>query len=1228
MKDFSKENLFPLSLSQLNILNLERTLTGTSVNNISTTMRICGRVDFVLLQQSINLVIENDPSLRIQLVDNDGTMMQYSAPFVREEFPVYDFSNTSSEGISNWEIAVTREIIPLVGGPLYRFILFRDSERNGGILVKLHHIIADGWSQIMICNRIAKTYLELLSHKEPSLETAPDYRIHIQEESDYLQSKAFERDEKYWKSIVSCIDEPSSLKNVTGATVSPVGNRVSFELPQVLNHAVFSFCKKKRVAPFAVFYMALAIYFKRNGGADRFTIGVPIFNRTNYEFKQSTGMFVTTLPFYNEIDDEWTLNNFNDDLMEKWYEMLRHQRYPFSKICALSNRDGRLFNIALSYQDSKIFESRDASVHFSGRWHYCGYQAEQLTIHVTNLKDHQQYSVDYDYLAQYFTESEISALHKNLCHIIYEALSFPDEPIHSLNILSLEEKEQVLYTFNKTDKYLEEKTVYDLLLQNSREYLNRVAVIHNGERMTYGALLHRSSQFASAIGESVKETNALIAIMLPKNFDLPAAMIGTLQQGCAYLLLSQSLPKERIKKILIQSKASLLIADDHLFSVANECNIPLVTVDTVDEFYGIPTLCNEYKSLKTEDILAYVVYTSGSTGEPKGVEITQQNLLNLAQEMETVYGSGAVLSVCNVGFDAFMLESIVALLNGRTIVFPSDSDIESPERLAELINGFAVGFFAMTPSRLSVMLSNKSFKKALGRMDSIVCGGEHFSTELLRKLKSCTNARIYNQYGPSETTVAVSMKELSRADKITVGSPLGNCKLYVLDQWLNPMPVGGKGRLFVGGKCVGKGYRNRPDITEKSFFDNPFINDDRIYDTGDMANWTPNGELVLIGRADGQVKFHGLRIELQEISSCVASFPGIIGAYAKVCNLNGTDVLVVYYASEHPIKESDLVSHMVTYLPDYMIPSFFINVPCLPMTSNGKIDEAALPLPAESASEYNGTVSAEASTVLEIFKKVLNNAELSVTSDYFRNGGNSLNAMQCVMEIEDRMSKRIRISDLYACRTALRLSAFINGESISHAVYDSERFEPKETFPKKEKSAEYALTGVQQGIYVQSVLDENGLSYNMPGAFKLEKMPDVNRLEKAFVSLIKADPIFRTVFVHGKNGIVARILDDIDFALETVDGSSFDEASQNFIRPFKLSEAPLLRAGLWVSDSGDRYLFIDSHHIIGDGISSSIILQRLDLIYRAENVNVEWDFYDYLNYVNSKPTDNFLLERW
>ena len=1209
------QGYFPLSLSQLNIWNLEQALTGTSVNNISTTVRIRGKVDFAVLQQSINRVIESDASLRTQLTRVDGEVMQYHAPFLQEEFPVYDFSNTSLEGMESWENAVTRELIPLTGGPLYRFILFRDSENSGGVLVKLHHIISDGWSQVMLCNKISKTYLELLSGKEPSLEEAPDYQLHVQEEQDYLGSKAFFRDEKYWKRVVEDIGEPSSLKRISGASVSPVGRRMSFELPQIINHAIFSYCQKKRVAPFAVFYMALAIYFKRNSGAERFTIGVPIFNRTNYEFKQSTGMFVTTLPFHNALQDDWTLNSFNDALMENWYEMLRHQRYPFTKICELAGRDGRLFHIALSYQDSKIYESRDASVMFSGRWHYCGYQMEQLTIHLTNLKDHQQYAVDYDYLTQCFTESEIAALHRNLCHILSEALSEPDKPIHNLNVLTLEEKEQVLYTFNKTDRYLEEESVYDRMIKNSRKYLNRAAIIHNGERMTYGTLLHRSAQFASAISEQVEGKDPLVAIMLPRAFDLPAAMIGALQQNCAYLILSESLPEERIKQILRQSGASMVITNERGALRLRQCQIPVLTLDQVDEYYGLPMTDRTESNQPAGDQVAYVVYTSGSTGEPKGVEITQRSVLNLAQEMESVYGQGAVLSVCNVGFDAFVLESIVALLNGRTIVFPTDSDLESAESLASLINGYAVGFFAMTPSRLSALLASNAFRKVMWRMQSIVCGGEHFPAELLKKLKLCTHARIYNQYGPSEATVVASMKELSAADKITVGPPMGNCRMYVLDQWMNPLPIGGSGRLFIGGKGVGKGYRNRPDLTEKVFRSSPFVHQDGLYDTGDIAYWTPNGEIVIAGRADRQVKLRGLRIELQEISACIESVAGVVSAFARVCEINGNQVLGVYFAAQREISDTELIAHAATYLPEYMIPAFFVQMQALPITANGKINEAALPMPNLEQEERAGYVSAQAQTVLDIFKTVLRTEQIHANSDYFLSGGNSLNAMQCILLIEEKLARRIRVADLYAYRTAAKLAAYLTGEKLP---VDAPQRNNELALQKKQKQARYPLTAVQQGMYVQSVLDPDGYAYHMPGAFRMEEKPDVAALEAAFATLIAQDAIFRTVFRQDAEGIAAFILDQVDFRLEMLEAEDFQAASRQFLRPFDLATAPLLRAALWTDRDGVWYLFVDSHHIIGDGMSTPILLQRLDMAYRKQNAAVEWDFYDYLNTISGK----------
>ena len=1180
---------YPLSFSQQNIWDMERACPGTPINHICTTLRVCGRVDVSILQRSVTLVLESDPSLRTRITLRNSVPVQYQAPFRLEPIPIYDFSLTTQDGVEAWEQSFTREVMPLVDAPLYRFALLRTGEHTASLVIKLHHLISDGWTQIMLCNRIGQAYLDLLEGREPELEQAPSYQVHVEEEARYLTSSAYARDESYWKNVLEQPSEPATLKSLRSAAVSQVGRRLTFPLPQDLNSGIFTFCSQHRVAPFSIFYMALAIYLKRVGGADRFTIGVPIFNRTNFTAKQTSGMFVSTLPFAGEIDSGWSLNQFTEHLSENWFNLLRHQRFPFRHIQALAEAKEageRLFHIAFSYQNGQLLESRGAAVSFSARWHYSGYQMEQLCIHLSNLESDRRYSVDYDYLTQFFSAQEVERLHACLVNLLREALADPDRPLSQLAMLEPEERERVLYTYNRSERPFYHAGLYTRFLDCVRQKPGQAALIQEGIRTTYHQLEEQCAQVHAALADYCTAPDTLVAVLLPRTPDLFAAMMGILRAGGAFLLLSPTLPGGRIREILTQSGAAALLTRPE-YGQALSGLLPVIDMGHLPAPTELPPVA------VSDESLAYVVYTSGSTGTPKGVEISQRALLNLACAMAPVYGKGAVLSLCNVSFDAFLLESACAMLNGRTVLLPQDEELESPKALAQLITGFRAGFLSTTPSRLAAFLKDEAFQRAMAGMDSIVCGGEAFPSDLLQRLQAVSQAHIYNQYGPSEATVAVSLKRLNGSNAITAGAPMANCKLYVLDNWGNPLPTGVYGNLYIGGTCVGRCYRNAPELTAQSFSDSPFEPGERLYATGDIACWTPEGEIVLSGRSDRQVKLRGLRIEPQETAACLARHPMVRQSYAAVQQHNGQDVLVAFYTADAPIPEEELLSLCAAYLPHYMIPSSILALEEIPLTDNGKVDELRLPHPDLTASALTHPETPTQATLLAIFRRVLGRSDLGVDSDYFLFGGNSLNAMEAISDIADTTGHTLRVADLYTCRSVRRLAALVDRE----AGWTPSAAQHLAPAPAQDR---WPLTPIQQGIYVQSHLDPTGRTYHMAGAFRLGIAPDHARLEQAFQSLIAQEPLLRTSFTPESDGIFARVRPEVDFTLPIFRNCSLEEASRDILAPFDLAQPPLLRAALWEEEAGRWVLLLNTHHMIGDGLTSPLLLRRLDQFYQGQ----------------------------
>ena len=1185
-----------LSSSQQNIWNLEQAYPGLPLNNICTSLYIEGNFRVDLLQKCIELAYVAYPVLRTRITRKEGKILQYTAQEIPAPAPFIDFSRTNQSGVSVWNQSVAREHMPLYDSCLCQMTIFKLSEEQGGILTRVHHIIADAWSQATVTNHIIHNYFRLLQEEEPVSEVTPDYRDHIRAEQTYLESAAFGRDCAFWHEKLRNIPV-TRLREHYYARVSPVGVRYSVHLPDRMNRMIAAFCERKKVSPFAVFYMGIVIYLARMKNQSRSCIGVPVINRMNYKEKQSGGMFVSTLPFVNELDTCLSLNEFNEKLKNDWFQLLYHQRIPFEeikRILAAENEQvpEQLFGIALSYQNGKMDHLRGARVRMEGRWIYSGYQAESLCIHVSSRDVQNQFLVDYDYLTQIFSEEDIVRFHGHLMQILKEALLHPDLPVRDLNLISEEEEERLIFTFNHTEHwYQREHSLRQELQERAEEFPDRAALIWRGQRTTYRELLQEARELGERLAALCPGGEKNIALLLEPGADLFLWMCAVTWSGNAWVLLDRELPAGRIRLMLEESEAALCISEEAQGESLLPCRI--MSKKEVLETSPCP---EEELPVPGADWRAYLVYTSGSTGTPKAVETVQRSLVNLAENMREIYPKGAVLSLCSVGFDAFILESMCALLCGRTIVVLPGEDRNRPEAIAEAILRYDAGFLALTPSRLQAYLQNPLFGKAAGKLECIVCGGETLSGELLSAVRDVSGANLYNQYGPSEATVAVSHARITGEERFTIGKPFWNCRIYILDDKLRPLAPGCAGELYIGGDCLARGYFRDEEKTKERFISDPYVPGERLYRTGDMGEWTPDGRIVFLGRKDRQMKLLGHRIEPGEVEERLLAYPGV----RQVAVTALGNQLAAYYTAEKEIDPEELLNYGADYLPRYMLPVYARQLERIPSTPGGKVDYGALPAP-ETGAESDQPLDDTEEKILEIWKRILGREQLGTGSDYFLSGGDSLNAVNMLTELEKTFGKKLRLEEVYRHSTVRKLAVLIRGKEVE-----------KDRLEKAPARTVWPLSPSQESFYILEQSDETGKGYHMAGAFRVQGDLEEGRLEKAFARLTEEEVLLRTGFEAGADALQARIHESAEFHLEHPAGKTVGEALAAFVRPFDLACPPLLRAGM-VQCQGETWLLMDMHHIISDGISSELILKRLDGYYRGDSPKVPaWHYFDYI----------------
>lgn len=796
-----------------------------------------------------------------------------------------------------------------------------------------------------------------------------------------------------------------------------------------LTAKIYNTSKQLGVTPYMLLLSVYYILLSKYSSQEDIVVGSPIVGRNIAELYNLIGMFVNTLAMRANIDSNLSFKDFLSYIKDMCLNNYKYQDYPFDELVdkLKIQRDtsrNPLFDVMFIYQNNG-----NATADFGDiktEYFTPDTKISKFDLSLEVIPENDILNLSFEYATALFNKQFIEDLSKHYSNILTSCLDNLNVKISNICMLSEAEKNKILYDFNntKTD-YPKDKTIAELFEEQAKKTPNNVAVVFGMQKLTYKELNEKANSLAYYLRKNGIETNDLVGIMVNRSLEMIIGMLAVLKAGGAYIPIDPTYPKDRIEYMLKNSNSKLLLTQEHLHDITDFKNCVYIDLSN-DSIYSLPN--DNLNHTNTPEDLAYVIYTSGSTGLPKGVMLKQRNIVNFVYGIMKEFGftyKDTIVSITTFSFDIFVLESLLPILNGLKTVITSEEEQTDIKMFNELCKKNNVTIFQTTPSRLQAMLAKENSFDFIKKLKYILIGGEPFPPALLKQLQESSKARIYNMYGPTETAVWSSLKDLTNADKINIGKAISNTQLYILDKFNNPLPVGVPGELFIAGDGVCKGYYNNLELTQKVFLNNPFVPNELMYKTGDLCMLLPNGEVEYLERVDNQIKIRGLRIELGEIESKILDYNGI----EKVCvikqTINNRDFISAYFTASKRINPSSLKKYLSNYLPKYMIPSYFTVLEKFPYTPNGKIDKKALKLPEEVLSNSREAEYIAPRTDLEkqfcaIWEQILNVSPIGITDNFFELGGDSILAMNLNLELKS-ITDSISYADIFKFPTIAEL---------------------------------------------------------------------------------------------------------------------------------------------------------------------------------------------------------------
>lgn len=1213
---YNKQKLrpvFPTSFAQKRIIISDKLFSGDQAYNIAAGVKIQGNLNTSYLDKTLKLIVMKHSILNTNVEEKEGDFKLIA----RENLPeltiekIEPSKNIDSIIHNLTEIANIK--FDIYKDPLVKFRLFEISKNDYIFLFVTHHLVADGWSLSIFINELITIYKNLCRSNDIFFnKNNKQYWDYINFQNNFLLSQEYTNQLRFWKENLANVPKYLELPyDKYQKNISNKGDILHFEIDEQFSDELKKYARQQKVTLFlfllGCFQILLAKYTRNN---EVFT-ATSISNRHHPGFENVIGPFVNNIIFKNTINFSQSFADFLRSMQQNYIKVLENQDVPLEYILQelKLNRDAQnkpFMQVFFVLHDNVMKEFEVENIRLKMLDINIRASKFDLDINVFNSSDRIYFHFEYN--TDLFCTETISQLFQNYLGVLKNIMSITNKPLKKLCISSIKQQEKltsfsILKSNKKVDEYINEQ---------AQKYPYKIAIQDNNSQITFLELHKKANQLVHWLRKNKILPRSNIAIIMNRSINCIIAMLATIKLGGCFVPIDINLPNERKLFILRDAEIKYILINDRelniTFNEAAKIKVLNLSEDWNEKISVLPTSNIEVK-IKPEDLI-YIMYTSGTTGVPKGVAIMHKNVVRLIESFILFFKENqTVLNYASISFDAAIFEIWCSLcLGSKVVILPEQlSNID----LINFINKNNISIMWLTAGLFNALVEEEDFLNH--KLKYLLVGGDVVSpAHVDQGYLKFPNSAIVNGYGPTECTTFTTLhfieKNIKNRIRIPIGSPIKDTEVYVLDDFFNPLPPGLPGMLYIGGSGVAQCYYNRPKLTAEKFIPNRFAdNGERLYCTGDLVKLLPNGLIDFIGRIDNQVKIRGFRVELSDIESVIVQFPAVKEAAVIIKHFADNDKRIIAFVNflDSSAKVEKLKEYLNDKLPGYMQPSYIINLQEFPLTDNGKIDKFKLQEIGVNTCSENTFIKPKSEvekTIATIWREVLAVPQVSMLDNFFDLGGDSLLATQVISRVKSKLEIEVPLKYLFDAENLQTfISMFVNKapqvKNGSNSLQKINRCVEK--FPP---------SFAQQRMWFLNELDGNSTAYNIPVLLELTGLIFIEKIKQSFEMISMRHETLRTIFKKDENGNVYQyVLDNPLFGFEVID-AKFDSSinieeqveevlQKKYLVNFDLQNGPMFIIRLISLSEEQHFMLLIMHHIISDGWSMGVLTKEFTHIY-------------------------------